>query len=66
MLKEQLLIVLSNCFFEISKVKKIKFIIKKFLKSKGPSFLEVKISEGAINNLPRPKNFIKIKKNFMS
>ena len=53
-------------FFKISKVKKIKFIIKKFLKSKGPSFLEVKISEGAINNLPRPKNFIKIKKNFMS
>ncbi len=53
-------------FFKISKVKKIKFTIKKFLKCKGPSFLEVKISEGTINNLPRPKNLIKIKKQFMS
>ena len=53
-------------FFKISKAKKIKFIIKKFLKCKGPSFLEVKISEGTINNLSRPKNLIKIKKQFMS
>ena len=53
-------------FFKISKVEKIKFIIKKFLKSKGPSFLEVRISEGTMNNLPRPKNLIKIKKQFMN
>ena len=53
-------------FFRISKVKEIKFEIKKFLKCKGPSFLEVKISEGTINNLSRPKDLIKIKKQFMS
>ena len=53
-------------FFKISKVKKIKFIIKKFLKCKGPSFLEVRISEGTINNLSRQKNLIKVKKQFMS
>ena len=52
-------------FFKVSKVKKFKSIIKKFLKCKGPSFLEANISEGTINNLPRLKNFIKVKKQFM-
>ncbi len=52
-------------YFKVSKVNKFKSIIKKFLKCKGPSFLEVNISEGTINNLPRLKNFIKVKKQFM-
>ena len=38
--------------------------LKKFIKSNGPSFLEVKIKEGTIDNLGRPKNFIDIKNNF--
>ena len=40
-------------------------ILTKFLKSSGPSFLEVKIQLKAIKNLDRPKNFIKIKNEFM-
>ena len=36
-----------------------------FLNKKGPSFLEIKIREGATDNLGRPKNFLKIKKEFM-
>ena len=36
-----------------------------FLKSKGPSLLEVKINTGSIDGLTRPKDFLKIKKNFM-
>ena len=40
-------------------------IIKKFLKSIGPSFLEVVIREGALKNLERPKRLKDIKKRFM-
>jgi phosphonopyruvate decarboxylase len=36
-----------------------------FLKSKGPSFFEIHIKSGCIKNLSRPKNFLKIKKNFI-
>lgn len=36
-----------------------------FFKSKGPSFLEIKINNNNFKNLPRPKNFIKIKEKFM-
>ena len=43
---------------------KMKKQLKNFIKSKGPSFLEIKIKEGAIKNLGRPKNFINIKNNF--
>ena len=32
--------------------------LKKFLSSKGPSFLEVKIKQGTLKNLGRPNNFI--------
>ena len=39
-------------------------IIKFFLKSKGPSFLEVKISEGTIKNLIRIKDLKTVKKEF--
>ena len=40
-------------------------IIKKFLITKGPSLLEVKIQNGSLKNLSRPKNLIDIKKKFM-
>jgi phosphonopyruvate decarboxylase len=39
--------------------------LKYFLKSKGPSFFEVKIISGSIKNLTRPKNLIKIKEDFI-
>lgn len=39
--------------------------IKKLMKSSGPSLLEVKINPGTIKNLIRPKNFLKIKEEFM-
>ena len=39
--------------------------MKKFLKSKGPVLLEVKIRKGTIKNLQRPKKLILLKKNFM-
>ena len=41
-------------------------IITKFLKSSGPSFLEVKIQIRAMKNLSRPSNFKIIKNKFMS
>ena len=40
-------------------------ILKKFIKSVGPSFLEVKINPGTLNNLQRPKYLEKIKNEFM-
>ena len=52
-------------YFKIKNKNKINLTIKKFLKSKGPSFLEVLISIGSIKNLERPKNLTKIKKKFM-
>ena len=52
-------------YFKISKTKKMNSIIKKFLNCKGPSFLEVIISMGSLNNLSRPKDLIKIKKEFI-
>ena len=35
-----------------------------FIKSNGPSFFEVCIKPGTIDNLTRPKKFLKVKKNF--
>ena len=52
-------------YFKISENKKLKLTTKKFLNSKGPSFLEVKISNGTLSNLSRPDSLIKIKKKFM-
>ena len=40
--------------------------LKLFLKSKGPSFYEVRIDEGIITNLGRPKDFIRLKNNFIN
>jgi len=39
--------------------------LKYFLKSKGPSFFEVYIRSQSIKNISRPKNFIKIKEDFI-
>ena len=52
-------------YFKISNFNKIDKIIKQFINSNGPSFLEVKISQGSLKNLTRPKNLIEIKKSFM-
>ena len=40
--------------------------LDKFLKQKGPCFLEVRIKNMSIKNLSRPKNLKQIKANFMS
>ena len=53
-------------YFKISKKINFELKIKKFIKTKGPSLLEVKINNGSINNLSRPKNLLKIKQTFMS
>ena len=42
--------------------KNVNRIVDIFLKSNGPSLLEVKINSGSIDGLTRPKDFIKIKK----
>jgi phosphonopyruvate decarboxylase len=52
-------------YFYINNEKKINKITKKFIRSKGPSLLEVKIKPGSMHDLLRPKNLIKIKKKFM-
>ena len=52
-------------YFKISQTKTMDTTIKKFLSSKGPSFLEALISIGSLNNLSRPNDLIQIKKKFM-
>ena len=52
-------------FYLINSKTEIKKNITKFLKTKGPSFMHVKIKVGTIKNLPRPKDFMAIKRNFM-
>ena len=54
-----------NRYYKINKKKKIRTILKKFLKSKGPSLLEIKIKNGSIENLKRPKNLKNIKNLFI-
>ena len=49
----------------IDNEKNISGILNFFLKDVGPSFLEVRIKSGSIENLGRPKNLELIKKNFM-
>jgi phosphonopyruvate decarboxylase len=38
--------------------------LTKFIKSKGPSFLEIKTKEGTLKNMGRPNNFVNIKNKF--
>ena len=52
-------------YFKIEKRGNIKNMITRFVRSKGPSLLEVKIKNGSLKNLSRPKNLIKIKEKFM-
>ena len=52
-------------FHSIKDVKNLKQNIKKFLLSKNLSFLEVKVKNSKIKNLPRPINLIKIKNQFI-
>ena len=52
-------------FFKIDNAHNLNYKIKKFLTLKGPSFLEVKIEQGTIKNLTRPKDQ-KIKENFIN
>ena len=52
-------------YFQINNKLRFKKELKKFLLSKGPSLLEVKIQNISLKNLSRPKNLIKIKEKFM-
>ena len=48
--------------FQIDTKNNFKIIIKKFIRSKGPSLL-VKIANGSLKNLIRPKILLRLKKN---
>ena len=50
----------------LKKKKEIKNKLKIFLRKPGPSLLEVRIKMGSMKDLSRPKNLIKIKKNFVN
>ena len=52
-------------YYLLSKESNINSTLKRFLKSKGPSFLEVKIRKGSLKKLLRIKNLKKIKKAFI-
>ena len=52
-------------FYSINKKRNLKKIIKKFLSENDLSFLEVKVSNSKIKNLPRPTDLIKIKNQFI-
>ncbi len=52
-------------YYKISNHNQLSQKIKYFIKSTGPSFLEVKIKNGSMKNLIRPKNLLKIKEQFM-
>ena len=52
-------------FICIKDQKNLKKNIQKFLNKNFLSFLEVRVSNSKIKNLPRPKNLIKIKNQFM-
>ena len=52
-------------FYSIKDKKNLKKNIKKFISSKNLGFLEVKIGNSKIKNLPRPVDLIKIKDKFL-
>lgn len=52
-------------YYKISVKTNYESTIKKFIRSKGPSLLEVKIRNGTLKDLSRPKNLLKIKNIFM-
>ena len=53
-------------FYSIKNNDNLKKKIQNFLRNKSLNFMEVKVSNSKIKNLPRPKNLIKIKKIFMN
>ena len=52
-------------FYSIDNKKNLKTIIKKFMSENSLSFLEVKVTNSKIKNLPRPTDLIKIKNQFI-
>ena len=52
-------------FYKIKNNKNLKKNIKKFLKGNSLNFLEVKVANSKIKNLPRPNDLIKIRNRFM-
>ena len=52
-------------FYSIKNTKNLKKNIEKFLSGNSLNFLEVKVTNSKIRNLPRPKNLINIKNQFM-
>ena len=52
-------------FYSINNKKNLKQNIKKFLSESNLSFLEVKVTNSKMKKLPRPKDLIKIKNQFM-
>ena len=52
-------------FYSIKNNKDLKKNIKNFLSGNSLNFLEVKVSNSKIKNLPRPKNLLNIKSQFM-
>ena len=53
-------------YFILKDSKSIKHTLNLFIKSNGPSFLNVLINPGSLKNLMRIKNLREIKKNFTS
>ncbi len=51
-------------YFFAKTLKQFKSKYSFFLNSRGPSFFEVQILPGSVKNLTRPKEFLKIRKNF--
>ena len=52
-------------YYCINDNQNLKKTLKQFLSGNGLNFLEVKVTNSKIKNLPRPKNLIKIKNQFM-
>ena len=52
-------------YYSIKDNQNLKKTLKQFLSGNGLNFLEVKVTNSKIKNLPRPKNLIKIKNQFM-
>lgn len=53
-------------YFVISTFKQMEANLKKFIRARGPCFLEVKIKIQSMKNLGRPDNFIKIRNDFIN
>tara|TARA_Y100000022_G_scaffold70066_1_gene60258 strand:- start:3546 stop:4643 length:1098 start_codon:yes stop_codon:yes gene_type:complete len=52
-------------YFKINQISNSNIILRNFIKSKGPCFLEVKINSGTFKKLIRPKNLRRIKIDFI-